>query len=114
MHSLRILQDLIRYDSLENGCWITDNDKLENLSGLHNLNFIAGDFAVTLNDNLLHFGQMSIDSILGEFSVANNSRLPNFLGMESLKFIGDHFHVGSNFYMQNLLGLTSLNIIGGI
>lgn len=111
--SLKDLNGLDSLSCIKSRLWIFDNDGLINLSGAKRLHLIKGDFDLSSNDKIINFGNFQVDSILGEVGIGLNSHLKNFLGLDSLKYIGGSFLVTSNYSLDDFTGTSSLKIIGG-
>ena len=83
------------------------------MQGAGRFHLVRGNMEVRDNDNLTNFGDLRLDSILGNFIVAENPGLQDLLGLDSLRYIGGTFNVIGNFSIDDLAGLDSLQTIGG-
>ena len=93
--------------------YIYGNDNLESLSGLAQLNSVAGDFSIESNENLVNLsGLSSLNSISGKVDILDNSSLAS-LGMSQLNSISGKLSIENNPGLESL-GLPSLSTTGQI
>jgi hypothetical protein len=128
-------------DSIGGSLVIEGNPQLMDLTGLDSLRFIGFDFIIADNDgmtelnvsaridrlprhliiedndNLMHFGSLPLDSVMGDFYIRHNSSMLNFEGLDSLKYIGGGWYVEEN---PSLIGFgpplrsTGINTAGTV
>lgn len=86
---------------------------IENLNGFANLEIIRGSLDIdgTSLKNLA--GLHNLDTLGGEFSLAENPLLQDFEGLNSLKYIGGSIWTYDLPALKSLDGLDSLNHLGG-
>jgi hypothetical protein len=89
-----------------------------NLSGLHNLTSIGGNFIITNTSPLPNLiGLEALNSIGGYLSINKSHSLTSLTGLEGLTSIEGHLFIGDiyigNNSLTSLMGLNNLTTIGG-
>lgn len=110
--SLENLDGLTNVQTLNN--FKLHRNSIQTLAHLENLNYIAGNFAISLNNPLTNLeGLGGLDSIGGNIFIDWNNGLHNLDGLENLKSAGGDIFIRSNFQLENITALGNLTLIGG-
>jgi hypothetical protein len=87
---------------------------LSSLSGLNNLELVAGGLRIENNEQLSSLnGLNSLESVLGGFYILNNDKLIDLNGLNSLDTVWG-FSVNMNDSLQSLNGLNDIDYIGSL
>jgi len=95
-------------------------ESLNSLQGLHNVQFVGGNFILVWNAFSNLDGLQSLTTIMGDFAVGEGEFLNNLMGLDNLTSIGGSVYFGYETmggtactHLLNLTGLENLSSIGG-
>jgi len=109
------LQNLTELSNLFSigGLFISNNELLENLTGLENISTVAGSISLWENESLESLaGLENIDTIGNHFFIFDNDALPNLEGINNLEYIGGRVEIARNDNLLEMNNLTNLTFIG--
>ena len=108
LDSLAVLND-VKGDLI-----ISENYDLIDISGLHNLRYVGGDFSIMFNYQISGLqGLIGIDSIGGNLFIETCNVIPDLEGLNNLSRIGGNLSIIWNSNLTSLNGLGNLKYIGG-
>jgi len=113
-NSINDLSGLSQLDTIAGFLSITHNASLENLYGLDHLTHIGEGLGIQYNDNIASLsGLEGINTIGAGLLISFNPSLENVLGLEGLDSIASTLAIGENEALLSLEGLDNLSYVGG-
>jgi len=102
-------------DSIYEGLVISNNPRIENLSGLGIETMLPylTTLMVSDNEDLVSLGFENVESFDGSMSFAGNPNLVSLNGLENLQSIGGTISISGNDSLTSLAGLDNIQFIGG-
>ena len=94
---------------------IEDNEQLSKIEIWQNIGNIPGNLEIIGNDSisLIDFSDSVLSSIYGNFDISNNKKLQNIGLNSNVNEICGNIIIESNYELLNLQGLGNLKVIGG-
>ena len=132
--SLQNLHGLENLRSVEGDLLISDNNALKNTLGVDGIITMGGDLKIVENHSLDEVNMNNLELISGDVMLASHirslelkslerisgdfyilrTRIPNLMGLVSLRSVGRHFEISNNTLLVDLDGLENFQTIGEI